>query len=331
MVTGKVYVIAEIGINHEGDVEICGKMIEAASEAGVNAVKLQTVDADESYVVGTESHRLYARTSLTREETARMFSLARKKNLEIFTTAGDCFTLDWVETLQPFAHKISSGLLTHTPLIRQAAHYGRPIIVSTGIASVGEIDAAVEVIRDVGNEKLTLLQCTSKYPTPPESMQLSAIEWMRCRWGVQIGLSDHSQGDDAAFLAVGAGAVMIEKHFSLDPMRPSFDHRISVDAVGLRHLVSKVRLAESMMGSEGKVVAVDMSGARAELMRCLVARKAIIKGERFTIENLAVKRPLPSLRGLEPGNFYKVIGKRAVRNRKQDEPVTTNDVEGLLN
>jgi sialic acid synthase SpsE len=330
MVSRKIYIIAEIGINHEGDVETCGRMIEAAAEAGANAVKLQTVDAEESYVVGTESYGLYVRAQLSREETTRMFALARNRNVDIFTTAGDCFTLDWVETLQPCAHKISSGLLTHVPLIRQAARYGRPMLVSTGMASVEEIDTAVEAIRDSGNEKITLLQCTSKYPTPPEALQISAIDWMRSRWSVEVGLSDHSQGDDAAFLAVGAGAVVIEKHFSFDPGRPDYDHRISVDVAGLRRVISRVRLAESMMGSAGKEISLDMSNSRKKFMRCLVARKPIVKGERFTVDNLAVKRSLPNLRGLEPVLFDNVIGKSAKRDLGRDEPVKVSDIEGSL-
>src|SRR5262249_51834119 len=160
-----VVVIAEIGINHEGSVEACGKMITAAAGAGADAIKLQTVDPDESYAPGTASYALFSRAWLSPEATARMFGLARDLGMEPFTTSGDPATLDWVDRLRPAAHKISSGLLTHLPLIRRAAATGRSVIMSTGMSTLEDVDDAVAAAQGA---PIALMQCTSLYPAPPD-------------------------------------------------------------------------------------------------------------------------------------------------------------------
>ena len=149
-----VYIIAEIGINHEGSVEKCARMIKAAAKIGVDAVKLQTIDADLNYVAGSESYRIFKDSELTREETANMFSLARANGLDIFTTAGDINTVEWVEKLRPSCWKISSGLLTHIPMVRHLASLGRPLLISTGMASVEDIDLAIKTSQSVGNNNI---------------------------------------------------------------------------------------------------------------------------------------------------------------------------------
>jgi N,N'-diacetyllegionaminate synthase len=321
-----VLIIAEIGINHEGDANVCAKMIEEAAKAGVDAVKLQTVDADENYVFGTESHRIFKGAELTREETARMFELARSLGIEPFTTSGDFTTLEWVDKLKPAAHKISSGLLTHIPLIRRTANYQRALLISTGMANVSEIDAAVAEVLKTGNEDVALFQCTSNYPVSADSIHLATIRGMTERWKLPVGFSDHSIGNDAAFLAVGAGAVMLEKHFSLDPAREGFDHHISLNPRALTHMVERVRLAETIMGSNEKQVNSDIDAKRKRFMRCLVARSAVKKGEIFTEDNLSIKRPFPDKRGLEPEEYERVLGKTAARNLEMDDPVTVENV-----
>ncbi len=322
-----VVVIAEIGVNHEGSVEQCARMVEEAARAGADAIKLQTIDADENYVVGSESHKVFKGAGLTREETARMFELARSLGMEPLTTAGDFNTLQWVEALQPAAHKVSSGLLTHLPLIRRIAGYSRPILISSGMAEEAELDTALKMVRQEGADKIALFQCTSLYPAPPETLNLATMERMSRKWEVPVGFSDHSLGDEAAALAVAAGASMIEKHFTLDPSRSGLDHHISVDPEGLRRLVTRVRQAETVMGKHvGKESAEILGGTRKKFMRCLVVRRALAAGERFTEENLTVKRPLPEHRGLEPARYDEVLGCRAVRDLAVDEPVT----EGLF-
>ena len=155
IMSDKIYIIAEIGINHEGDFDICTDMIKAAADIGVDAVKLQTINADLNYVVGSESYKVFKGSELTREETASAFSLARENDLDVFTTVGDIETVEWVEKLKPSCWKISSGLLTHIPMVRHLASLGRPLLISTGMASVEDIDLAIKTSQSVGNNNIS--------------------------------------------------------------------------------------------------------------------------------------------------------------------------------
>jgi len=323
---GHVYIIAEIGINHEGDVEQCARMVEFAAQAGVDAVKLQTIDADANYVIGTESYRIFKGSELTRDETARIFDYARSFGLDVFTTAGDVATVEWVEELQPACWKISSGLMTHLPMVKYLAGLGRPILLSTGLGKIEEIDQAVKMIQSEGNDEFVLFQCVSLYPAPPESLNLSAIPWMRERYSVEVGFSDHSLGLDAAFLSVGVGATLIEKHFSLDASRPGFDHGISLEPDSLKELVQRVRLAESMLGVSRKEITQEQEFARTRFLRTVIALQDIQHGELLTEKNIGIKRPLPGARGAEPEDIWRMIGANAKRTIRVNEPVSVEDI-----
>lgn len=322
-----VLVIAEIGINHEGDEAVCAAQIEAAALAGADAIKLQTVDPDECYAPGTESHALFSRARLTREGTARMFALARGLGVEPFTTCGDPGTLEWVDRLNPAAHKISSGLLTHSPMIRRAAATGRAIIMSTGMATVAEVD---EAVAQAANAPVGLLQCTSIYPAPEETLNLRVIETLHRRYGVPVGLSDHALGWDVPGLAVAAGAVVIEKHFTLDPQRRDFDHRLSLDPKGFARMVEAVRRAERLLGeAEKRPVAAEVE-TRARARRSLVVRRAMRAGETLAAKDVVVLRTLPSRTGLAPGTLERVIGRRLALDLAAFDTITREAIEGEL-
>jgi len=322
-----VVVIAEIGVNHEGDAELCLRMVEAAARSGADAVKLQTVKADECYVPGTESHAIFSRAELAEADTARVFALARELGTEPFTTCGDLASVDFVQTLGPAAWKISSGLLTHLPLIRRLAATGQTLLLSTGMAGLASVDRAVAVAREAGAEHLGVFQCTSIYPAPPESLNLRAIRTLERRYGIPAGLSDHSEGVEAAPLAVAAGACMIEKHFSLDPSRPGFDHRLSLDPAGFARMVAAVRRAEGMLGSGDKVLAGAEQENAARFHRCLVARRDVVAGATLAAEDLAVMRVAPEAgRGLPPEALDQVPGRRAARDIRRFEPIFAKDL-----
>ena len=326
----EVAIIAEVGINHEGSVDMCARLIEEAGRAGADAMKLQTMDAEENYVRGSESYELFSRSALTPEETARMFELARACGMEPFTTAGDFATIDWVDRLDPCAHKISSGLLNNLPAVRHAARTGRPVLLSTGMASTEDVDAAVAAAREGGGRQLGLFQCTSVYPAPPHALNLATIRWLERRHGIPTGFSDHSVGTLAATLSVAAGATMVEKHFTLDTTRPGYDHRVSLDAKGFAELVQSVRAAETMMGRpEKRREEVEEESAR-KMRRILVARRDVAAGALFDSDNLGLKRPMPGTPGLHPRHYEQVLGRRAVRALRRDDPVTAGDVEGSL-
>ena len=322
----KVKIIAEIGINHEGSVEKCARMIKEAANVGVNAVKLQTIDADANYVVGSESYKIFKGSELTREETSDMFDLARAKGLEIFTTAGDIETIKWVEEFKPSCWKISSGLLTHIPMVRYLASLGRPLLVSTGMASVDDIDLAIETIRSAGNSNISLFQCTSLYPAPVDSLNLSTISWLKERYNCKVGFSDHSLGSDAAFLSVGAGATLIEKHFSLDNGRSGFDHKISLNPNGLKEMIGRIREAEQIMGEPIKYVSEPIKKMREKFLRSVVAIDSISKGDIFSSENIGVRRTLSDKKGSEPKYFDTMLGLIAKKDFNVNDPITIEEI-----
>lgn len=320
-----VAVIAEIGVNHEGDAAVCARMIEEAAAAGADSIKLQTIDADENYVRGTESHELFSRCSLSREDTARMFELARRLGMEPFTTAGDPATLDWVTALRPAAHKISSGLLTNHPAVRHAARSGLPLLMSTGMAEVGDIDESVAAARGVGARHIGIFQCTSIYPAPPEALNLATIRWLEARYEAPAGYSDHSVGVEAAALAVAAGARMIEKHFTFDCSRKSYDHRLSLEPVEFAKMVRRIREAETMLGRSEKCPTDEERRRAGAFRRIVVARRSIAAGERLDEGNVALKRPLPGAIGVPPSRFEGLLGRVALRAIARDEPIGPSD------
>jgi N,N'-diacetyllegionaminate synthase len=320
-------IISEIGVNHEGDVEVCARMVEESARAGADAIKLQTIDADENYVKGTPSYELFSQCALTAEETAAMFNLSRKLGMEVFTTVGDLKTLEWLDRLEPAAHKISSGLLTNHRIIRQAAQTGRTLLMSTGMAEEEDIDVAVAVAREAGCRSLGMFQCTSIYPASAETLNLAVVSTLSARYGIPVGFSDHSPGTDAAPLAVAIGAQMIEKHFTLDRTRDSYDHRLSLEPDRFSEMVCAVRNAEIMIGSPVKSLTPAERENQKKGHRCLVAGCRIRAGEKFTEENLGIKRPLPDRRGLAPSSYDSVLGKRANKTLSVDDPITEHDVE----
>lgn len=325
--SGKPIIIAEIGVNHEGDIKACENLVREAAKAGADAVKFQTVDADENYVKGTESYQIFKSCALTQDETAKMFDLARKLKMEVFTTAGDFKTIDWVDKLEPAAHKISSGLLTSHPIVDHVCTKGRSMLLSTGLASSTEIDETIDIVRNYKNIDYGIFQCTSKYPTPDNEVNLAAIPHLAERYKVPIGLSDHSDGIEASVLSIASGAVMLERHFSLDKNRPGFDHKVSLDTQELTELIYRVNKAYEYYGVGEKLSNDSISEMRSKMNRCLVARVNIKKGEVFTKENLGIKRPFPENRGLDPKLFKVTLGKRAQKSLQKDESIYAKDVE----
>ena len=320
------FIIAEIGINHEGDISKCDTMIRAAAKVGVDAVKLQTMDADQNYVTGTESHDVFKGTELSKEETASMFALAKSLGLEVFTTLGDFNTADWINELDPCAWKISSGLLTHLPLIEYLANLQRPLLMSTGLSNLKEIDTAVQTARSAGSYQIGIFQCTSLYPAPIDKVNLSGIRLLQDRFSVPTGFSDHTLGAEAAFLSVGAGAKMIEKHFTFDRTRKGFDHGISLDPDEFAEMIRKIRMAEQMLGSPALGKNEELVEKREANLRCLVAFKSIVKGALFTKKNIAIKRPLPNKRGLDPKYFSHILGKKSKKSFKAEDPISSDQL-----
>jgi sialic acid synthase SpsE len=319
-------IIAEVGINHEGDLDVCIKMIEAAAAVGADAVKLQTSDPDENYKPGTESYEIYKRSFLAPDETAKAFAAARAAGVEPFTTTG-ASTFEWIERLQPVAYKISSSTLGHFPLVRMAARTGRPVVLSTGMAENADVEASITWARQNGARDLVVMQCTSLYPCPPEKLDIAAIGDLAKRNACFGGFSDHSLGEDAAPLAVAAGAHIIEKHFTLDTGRKSFDHALSLDPRGFRSMVEKVRRAEAMLGSAAKRLVPEARAVAVRMKRYLVARVPLPAGRVLVPADLGVMRLNEPTNGLVPKNYDSIIGARLRRPVAQWAALVADDIE----
>jgi N,N'-diacetyllegionaminate synthase len=328
-VSPHVIVVAEIGINHEGNFAVCMRMVDAAASAGADAIKLQTVDADRSYDPGSPSYELFKRSALTREQTAAIFARARELGLKPFTTAVDPDTIDWVDRLEPYAHKVSSGLLTTTPVLRHLARKRRPVVLSTGMAEEKEIAEAVAALREAGCVDLVLLQCTSLYPAPDELLNLAAIPWLRERFDAPTGFSDHSVGTRAAMLSVAYGAVMIEKHFTLDPTREGFDHRLSLGPEAFGRMVVDIRAATAMVGTAGRILSPAERDMRRWAHRVLVAAVAVPAGALLSPENVIYRRPpKDGPAGLRPGLMEAVYGHRARTALRAGQVLRAEDIDG---
>ena len=284
-----VYIIAEIGINHEGSADRCAKLIRDSAIAGADAVKLQTVDASKSYARDTDSYEVFSKSALSKSETAKMFQLARDCGVEVFTTSGDLQTLNWVNKLNPSAHKISSGLLSCLPIVREVCKLGKPVILSTGMSNIAAIDRSVGIATQSSCDT-ALLQCTSLYPCPIDKINLRSINNLPERSDLPVGLSDHSLGIDVAPLAVAAGSRLLEKHITFDKNRPGFDHSISIETEEFAEMVTLVRQAERALGRADKSVDNMVLAQAHKYERRLAAACDLAVGHILSIDDLLFMR-----------------------------------------
>jgi N,N'-diacetyllegionaminate synthase len=317
------FVIAEIGVNHNGDADLAMRMIDAVADAGADCVKFQTFAAEEfcsrdevyEYMSGGKLVResmleMFRRLELRRDEFARLFAHARARNLIPLSTPADIAAVDLLDTLGVGAFKVGSDDLVHTPLIRHVAAKRKPVIISTGMAEAGDIERAVGAIKATGNEQIAILHCVSLYPTPPARVNLPRITALQKRFGLPIGFSDHSFGITAAIAAVVLGVCIVEKHFTLDRDMPGPDHRFSADPAELAALVRGIREAELEL-DENALDLSDEERRMAELChRSIVAARDIAPGEVLTESCLGFRRPGT---GIKPYDLELVVGRRVRR------------------
>jgi N,N'-diacetyllegionaminate synthase len=328
----KTLIIAEAGVNHNADLTIAYRLVDAAVAAGVDAVKFQTAIPD---LVAT---RYADKASYQKDGSASgelQLDMIRKllfpletfgdikrycddKGTVFFSTAFDLISLEFLEKLgQPY-HKIPSGEITNLPYLRQVGGYGKPVILSTGMATLGEIEAALDVLREAGTptDRVTVLHCTTEYPTPMGDVNLRAMLTIRDAFGVAVGYSDHTVGIEVPIAAVALGATVIEKHFTLDRDLPGPDHKASLEPDELKAMVAAIRNIEQALGDGIKRMSPSEGKNKVIARRSLVAACAIRAGEVFTEANLAVKRPGT---GLSPMRWDEVRGRTARRDFAADE------------
>ena len=316
-----VFIIAEMSANHCGDLNLAKKIIAAAKKAGADAVKIQTYTADTITIDckrdefritgglwnGRYLYELYQKASTPWEWQPILKAYADEIGIPLFSTPFDKTAVDFLEKMDVPMYKIASFEAFDYPLIRYAAKCGKPMIISTGISTLEEIQGAVDACKQVGNNDITLLKCTSAYPAKVEDMNLATIRDMIDRFGpqgVKIGLSDHSMSIVPPVTAVALGARVIEKHFSLDRALGGEDSGFSLNADEFAAMVKAVRETEASLGH----VSYEVNAANRKFARSLYVIKPIRKGERFTEDNIRSIRPN---NGLHPGRFDAILGKTA--------------------
>lgn len=331
------FIIAEMSANHCGDIKLAKEIIKAAKEIGADAVKLQTYTADtltidcdrpefavsnpKSLWYGETLYSLYQKASTPWEWQKELKDYAEKEiGIELFSTPFDKTAVDFLENIGVRRYKIASFEAIDYPLVEYAALKGKPMIISTGISSEEEIRDIVEICRKAGNADITLLKCTSSYPAPLESMNVLTIPDMIQKFGVKVGLSDHSMNIEPVVAAVALGATVIEKHFTLDRALGGADAGFSLNKKEFKEMVEAVRNTEKVLGKvEYSVNPVARHGARS-----LYVVKDIKKGEVLTEENIRSIRPS---NGLHPKHCKEILGRKAKRDIVFGTPLQWADIE----
>jgi len=300
-----VYIVAELSANHRGDIDYTERTIRAMAESGADAVKIQTYTADtltipcdkEHFRIqggtlwdGRTLHELYQEAAMPWEWTGRLKSLAEELGMNFFSTSFDDSAVDFLESHEVSVHKVASFELVDLPLLRKIATTGKPIIASTGMATLAEIEEAVETIRFEGNKELVLLKCTSAYPAAPEEMDLCTLQDLTQRFSLPVGLSDHTMGHTVTVAAVALGATIVEKHFTLSRNEPGPDSTFSMEPREFADMVQAIRMTEKALGRVNYDVSPKEAKSRV-FRRSLFVVEDVKAGDPVTPENVRSIRP----------------------------------------
>jgi N-acetylneuraminate synthase/N,N'-diacetyllegionaminate synthase len=333
-----VFIIAEAGVNHNGDLDLAIKLIDEAANCGIDCIKFQTFKADRLVTKSApkanyqlqvtdpdESQmEMLKKLELNFSDYKKLIDHCKLKGLIFMSTPYNIEDIDFLDELDVPAFKVASGQLVELPFLRYMAKKGRPIILSTGMGYLSDVDEAVRAIRTEGNDQIIILQCTTNYPSYEEDANLHAMVSIKDATGCIVGYSDHTLNEVCNLGAVALGARVIEKHFTLDKSMPGPDHSCSADVEEFKKLVRNIRLMEAALGSGIKIPCAREQKNKEGMRRSLVARVPIKKGEIITEEKLTVKRPAT---GVEPKFLDKVIGNTASVDIAQDEILKMNMIK----
>jgi len=330
--TQRTLIIAEAGVNHNGDLNLAKQLIDAGASAGADLVKFQTFNANRQVtrlakkadyqMQGTDSaesqHAMLSRLELTEAMHHELIAYCATQKIGFFSTGFDIESIDFLVSLGQDHFKIPSGEIVNLPYLRHIGQLGKTVILSTGMASLGEIEAAVEVLEQAGTSraKITVLHCTTEYPTPMTEVNLRAMQSIHTAFGVAVGYSDHTQGIEVAIAAVAMGATVIEKHFTLDRNLPGPDHKASLELPELKAMVTAIRNIEVALGDGIKRLTPSEAINKPVARKSLVASRPITAGEIFTAENLTAKRPGT---GISPMHWDEFMGRTALRDFAEEE------------
>lgn len=326
-------IIAEAGVNHNGSIELAKKLVDEAVSAGVDIIKFQTFKSEklvsksarqaeyQQRNIGKKDEGQLAmlkKLELSEDDHYDLINYCKERNIQFFSTAFDLESVEFLHKLGLGLWKIPSGEISNYPYLKQIATYGEPVILSTGMCELVDIEAALNVLTTNGldKDKITILHCNTEYPTPMQDVNLKAMNEIAEKFGVKVGYSDHTKGIEVPIAAVALGASIIEKHFTLDRNMEGPDHKASLEPDELKQMVTAIRNIELAVGNGHKTVS-DSERKNIEIARkSLVAACNIKKGDTLTAENVAVKRPG---KGINPMRWNEVIGTKAIRDFSEDE------------
>jgi len=334
-----VFIIAEAGVNHNGNLKTAFRLIDAAVAAGADAVKFQTFNA-EDVVIGSGKMAEYQKRNIGKTSDSQLKMLKKlelpdhfygplikyckdKKIIFLSTPHGGFKAVDLLERLKVPAFKFGSGDLTNLPVLQYAAKFNKPMILGTGMATFKEIQTAINTINKVGNKKIIALHCTTNYPCPFDEVNLRAMLTMKEKLQVLVGYSDHTKGIQVPIMAATLGACLIEKHFTLDKNMFGPDHKASLEPKELREMILAIRKVQLILGSTIKRPNKSELLMLKNVRKSIVAIRDIKKGEIFSKQNLALKRPGT---GLSPSYWYCLLGKKAKNNYKVDEIIKKHEI-----
>lgn len=326
----KIFIIAEAGVNHNGDIEIAKKLVDEAALAGADAIKFQTFKAENlvcknaskaEYQLETTNKAesqfdMLKKLELTPEMHVHLIEHCKKRNIMFLSTPFDIDSLHFLVVCGVDIIKIPSGEITNYPLLREVGKTGKKVILSSGMGTLEETESAVKVLTENGCMDITVLHCNTEYPTPYQDVNLKAMLTIKERLGVGVGYSDHTLGIEIPIAAAALGAEVIEKHFTLDKKMEGPDHKASLEPDELQAMVKAIRNIELALG-DGEKKPSESEKKNIDIARkSIVARCDISKGETYTEENLTTKRPG---KGISPMRWNEIIGQKAIRNFSADE------------
>ncbi len=330
------FIIAEAGVNHNGNIKLAKKLVDAAAEAGADAVKFQTFKS-ENVVTKEAKTAEYQKKNTGKSETQlemikkleldykdfiELKKYCDKKQIIFLSTPHSEDAIDFLEPLVP-AYKVGSGDLTNLPFLKKIAIKKKPIILSTGMATLDEVKMAVKIIKNQKNNKIILLHCTTNYPCPIKEVNLRAMQTLKQEFNLPVGYSDHTLGMTVPIMAVAMGAQVLEKHFTLDKSLPGPDHKASLEPKELKQMIKKIKEVETVLGSGIKKPTENEKRIQKIIRKSIIAQINIPQNAKITKEMLTIKRPGI---GIAPKYIGKILGRKAKKNIKKDKLITWEEI-----
>ena len=327
----RVFIIAEAGVNHNGSFETACRLVDAAKEAGADCIKFQTFKAKNlvshnakkaDYQVretgDSSQQEMLKQLELSFDDFTRLKAYCDEVGIQFLSTPFDFESIAFLNTIEMPFWKVPSGEVTNLPYLIHLAQTEKPVVMSTGMCEMDEIEAALKVLKEHGTSKICLLHCNTEYPTPYEDVNLRAMQTMRDTFHLEVGYSDHTKGIEVPIAAVAMGATIIEKHLTLDRNMKGPDHKASLEPDELKAMVTAIRHLQKAMGTGNKTPSPSEQKNIAVARKSIVAACDISEGELLTEENITVKRPGT---GISPMKWFEVIGTKAVRSFAEDEQI----------